>query len=80
MISLENTFIITEIHKSTKAKFWEDREVGHVVVISYPIKDPGRNEGLYATRINLRCGDDTARTTPTYLAKILKHIELEKIR
>jgi hypothetical protein len=74
-----NPIMITGIVKPTKAMFWKDRKVGDIVVFEYTLVDPGRNRGLYATRLKVMCGDDELTDTPTSFSARIKSFELSEL-
>lgn len=54
--------IITKINRKTKAKMFENLNIGDKIKFSVPLKRAGRNRGTYATYIkveNINTGETT---------------------
>ena len=53
MFNMTTTLEVIEIKKKTKAKVFENVEVGDIIKFSVPLKPVGSNRGTYASYIKI---------------------------
>lgn len=51
IIMISKHYVVEEVKSKTKAKMFENLQVGDVVQFSIPLKSAGRNRGTYASYI-----------------------------
>ena len=71
--------IITGIKKETKAVFFRDLRVGHWIIVSMKLKDPGYGHSRYATTVKITNAVSGAEyiNSQTIIANRLKNFEYE---
>lgn len=81
IIMRSNPHKVTKIKKKTRAQFFEDIEVGDVLIFQSSVRGPGRGRGTYAgTIVTMNQTKDTAKAkTPNQLDDILENFTLEEV-
>jgi len=78
---ISNAVRVINIPDKTKAKFFENVDIGDRLIFSTPLEGPGRRRGLYASKIRIDniANDEYVYKTPNELDNILRRFELEEI-